>query len=202
MEKEIGLSGLIEKIKKDGIEEAEKKSQAIILQAEKKAHDIIAKAEGDSKSIIEEAGQEADRLKKQAEESVRQSIRDAILMLKQRAVDLFDAVLKRQTAGEISKGVLQEVIVKLIENFKKDGMPDIEVLLSAKEKAELEKAVLNSLTEEMRKGVTFKVSPSVEKGFRIGQKGGDYYYDFTDEAVAEALRTYLNPKLVRILDKK
>lgn len=202
MEKEIGLSGLIEKIKKDGIEEAEKKSQAIILQAEKKAHDIIAKAEGDSKSIIEEAGHEADRLRKQAEESVRQSIRDAILMLKQRAVDLFDAVLKRQAAGEISKDVLKEVIVKLIGNFKKDGMPDIEVLLSAKEKAELEKAVLNSLTEEMRKGVTFKVSPSVEKGFRIGQKGGDYYYDFTDEAVAEALRTYLNPKLVRIFDGK
>lgn len=202
MEKEIGLSGLIEKIKKDGIEEAEKKSQHIILQAEKKAHDIIAKAEGDSKSIIEEAGHEADRLRKQAEESVRQSIRDAILMLKQRAVDLFDAVLKRQAAGEISKDVLKEVIVKLIGNFKKDGMPDIEVLLSAKEKAELEKAVLNSLTEEMRKGVTFKVSPSVEKGFRIGQKGGDYYYDFTDEAVAEALRTYLNPKLVRIFDGK
>lgn len=202
MEKEIGLSGLIEKIKKDGIEEAEKKSQAIMLQAEKKAHDITAKAEGEGKVIIEEASQEAERLKKQAEESVRQSIRDATLMLKQKVIDIFDAVLKRQVAEKMQAGVLQEVIVKLIENFKKDGLPNVEVLLSAKEREEIENAVLDSLKKEMRKDVTFKVSPSVEKGFRIGEKDKNYYYDFTDEAVAEALRAYLNPKLVKILDAK
>jgi len=50
------------------------------------------------------------------------------------------------------------------------------------------------------KGVTFKISPSVEKGFRIGEKDKNYYYDFTDDALVEALKTYLNPKLLKILD--
>lgn len=200
MEKEIGLSGLIEKIKKEGIEEAEKKSQAIILQAEKKAHDIIAKAEAGAKRIKEEAQGDADRLKKQAEESVRQSVRDSVLLLKQRVVDLFDSLLKGRAAGEMSKDILKGVIVKLIENFKKDGMSNIEIILNAGEKEALEKDVLGSLTAEMKKGVIFKVSPSVEKGFRIGEKDKNYYYDFTDEAVSEALRAYLNPRLIKILD--
>lgn len=200
MEKEIGLSGLIDKIKKDGIEEADKKSQAIILQAEKKAHDIISKAREDSKKILEEAEEASDKLKKQTEESIRQSIRDSLLMLKQKIIDLFDSILKRQLSEKMSPDFLQDVIIKLIENFKKDGIPNMEILLGNKEKEALEKTVLKAFGEEARKGITFKVSPSIEKGFRIGEKDKNYYYDFTDDAIAEALKTYLNPKLIKILD--
>lgn len=202
MDKEIGLSGLIDKIKKEGIEEAEKKAQGVILQAEKKARDILLKAEADGKNIIDEAKREADRLKKQAEESVRCAVRDAVLMLKQKIIELFDSVVKKEVSTGFSPDVLKNVIVKLIENFKKDGACDIEILLNEKEKDALEKFILNSLKEEMRKNVTFKISPSVEKGFRIGEKDKNYYCDFTDDAVAEALLLYLNPRLIRIMDAK
>lgn len=197
---EMELKGLIEKIKKDGVQEAEKKAQDIIQQAEQKAKAIVNDAENQSKIIIQKAQQEADKFKKMADESIRQSVRDVLLMLKQKIVGIFDTVLKRGISKEMGISALGECIIKLIEGFRKEEKLDIEVLLNKKDKDNVEKAIIRALTDEMRKGVTVKISPEIESGFRIGRKGENYYYDFTDEAVAEAFRQYLNPKLIKVLD--
>lgn len=197
---EMNLDNLISKIKKEGVEEAERKSQEIISDAQRKADDIIAHADRETKNILQEAEHEAARIKKLSEESVRQSVRDVLLTLRQRITNLCDVILKRQIIHDLSPDFLKGIIIKLIENFRRDGILDIEILLKKEDKDSLEKAVLNSLTEEMRKGITFKVSPSVEHGFRIGEKDKNYYYDFTDEGIIEALRMYLNPKIIKILD--
>lgn len=199
---EMELKGLIEKIKKDGVLEAEKKSQTIIQEASKKAKDIISSAENQAKTIVQEAEQEALKLKKLSEDSINQSTRDMLLMLKQKIVNVFDTVLKREVSNQMRTTALQEAIVKLVENFKKEGMLEIEILLGEKDKKEVQEILFDALTSEMRKGITIKISPEIEAGFRIGEKDGNYYYDFTDEAVAEALKQYLNPKLIKILDSE
>ena len=56
------------------------------------------------------------------------------------------------------------------------------------------------LAKEAKQSVTIKGSKKLKKGFRIGKKGEESYIDFTDEALAEAFRKYLNPKLVEKLD--
>lgn len=197
---EVELKGLIEKIKKDGVEEAEKEARDIIGKAEKEAKDIVANAGEKGKGIVKHAEEEADILKKQAGESIRQSVRDSVLMLKQKIVGVFDTVLKREVSQQLEISALGEAIVKLIENFKKGEALDIEILLGEKDKKKVQEVLVNSLTKEMQKGIAIKVSPEIERGFRIGKKGENYYYDFTDDAVAEALRQYLNPKLIKILD--
>ena len=47
-----------------------------------------------------------------------------------------------------------------------------------------------------------KASPDFTHGFRIGLKGKDVYYDFSDESIAEMLRAALNPRLKEIVDIK
>jgi V/A-type H+-transporting ATPase subunit E len=95
--------------------------------------------------------------------------------------------------------VLKEMIIEVSEKFKKEGLLDIEILLSEKDKKDLESTLLGVLKKEIKKGVTIKTSPSIEHGFLIGEKGKSSYYDFTDDAIAEAFTTYLNPKIVEIL---
>jgi len=197
---EMELGGLIEKIKREGVEEAEKKAQSILHHAEKKAHEIISKAEHDGKKIIANAEEEAKKIKKHAEESIKQSIRDAVLMLKQRVTDLFDSILKQHIQKDISGTVLRDAIVKMIEHFKKDGSLNVEILLNEKDKAVLEEVVLSILSAEIKKGVTFRISPSIEAGFRIGEKDKNYYYDFSGEALTESLKIYLNPKFARLME--
>jgi vacuolar-type H+-ATPase subunit E/Vma4 len=130
---------------------------------------------------------------------LRQASRDVLLGLRENIVALFDGIIKKEIARQMSPDVLKEVLVKLIESFAKEKQFEVEVLLSEKDKKSMEKTLLSALKEDLKKGVTLKVSPSIEHGFRIGRKGEHSYYDFTDEAIAESFKTYLNPKVTELL---
>jgi V/A-type H+-transporting ATPase subunit E len=196
---EMDLKTIIDKIKEEGVGEAEREAADITQQAKKKADDLTKEAERKKEEDIKQAEQEAARFRKNAEEAIRQASRDVLLSLREQIIALFDRVAKREVAAQLSPTALKEMIVALAEKFKKEGQLDVEVLLSEKDKKELEKALFSALKDEMKKGVTLKTSPGVEHGFRIGRKGESSYYDFTDEAIAEAFMTHLNPKIVEIL---
>jgi V/A-type H+-transporting ATPase subunit E len=55
------------------------------------------------------------------------------------------------------------------------------------------------LSEELKKGVVLKPVAHIDAGFRVGEKNGSAYYDFTAGGVAEILAEYLNPRLAEIM---
>ena len=112
---------------------------------------------------------------------------------------LFDSILKRDVAEKLSTDILKDMIIRLVEGIAKKKNFEVEILLSEKDKKQLEDVLLKELKKETGKSVTLKVSSSVEHGFLIGEKDGSSYYDFTDEAITEAFKTYLNPKITQIL---
>ncbi|MFH1664690.1 MAG: V-type ATP synthase subunit E, partial [Candidatus Omnitrophota bacterium] len=91
--------------------------------------------------------------------------------------------------------LLKEVILRLVEAFKKNDTAEVEVMVSEKDKQALESFFSAKLKEEILKGVTIKISANMENGLRIGEKGQNAYYDFTDEAIAEAFTAFLTPKM-------
>ena len=196
---EMELKTIIEKIKEEGVEEAAKKTGDMISQAEKKARDTMEAAEREKEDIIKKAGKEAEKLKKNGEEALQQASRDVLLGLREEIIALFDSIVKKEVAKQLSPEVLKDMIIALAEKFKKDEEPDIEILLDEKDKAVLEKGFLAKLKEKMAKGVILKASPRVGKGFLIGGKGKESYYDFTDEAIAEVFKVFLNPKVAELL---
>jgi V/A-type H+-transporting ATPase subunit E len=196
---EMELKNIIDKIKSEGVDEAEKKAADITGQAETKAKSIIEAAQKQKGAIIKEAEQEAEKLQKNGEEAVKQASRDVLLGLRQSIMGLFDTIIKRDVSEQLSADVLKGMISQLSESITKNKQFDVEVLLSEKDKKEMEKVILGGLKKELKKGVEIKASPNIEHGFRIGEKGGSSYYDFTDEAIAEAFKAYLNPKIAEIL---
>jgi V/A-type H+-transporting ATPase subunit E len=195
----MDLKNIIERIKEEGVDEAQKKAGDIIAQAENKAAATIAAAEEKKNDIIEKARAEALKLKANSEEAMRQASRDVLLGLRENIIVLFDKVIKRDVAEELSPDVMKEMIIRLVEKFKESGETEVEVLLSDKDKNSLEETLLKDLKKEMKKGVELKASSSMEHGFRIGEKDGNTYYDFTDEAIEEAFKSYLNKQLTGIL---
>ena len=98
---------------------------------------------------------------------------------------------------------LQKVILTIIEKFKLEGITDIEVLLNEQDKKNIENKILSTLKDTILNGkVLFKASNKIEKGFCIGKKGENAFYDFTDEALTDSFRCFLNPKVIEILDAK
>ena len=196
---ESKLEHLIEKIKSDGIEEANKSAAEIIATAKKEADDIIKKAKTDAQGIIDNANREAAKLKANAESALRQASRDTVLLTKEKLLKLFEAAFRKELGDTMSPDFVKDLILKIVENWGKENQ--LEVLVSDKDVEKLQKLLFTKARQDLKEMVTIKVDKGISKGFRIGLKDNNLYYDFTDESIAEFLGEFLNPRIREILDK-
>jgi len=198
---ETELKHLIDKIKEEGVEQAERDAKNVIANAEENAKNIIKDAEKKKAARVKEAEAQALNFRKASEEALKQAGRDVLLTLRGKVVEFFDRIIKEKISQELTPQALKDIIKTAVENFRKDSDLDIEVLVNKKDKEKLQKVLFSTLSQEAKKHLTLKGTLGIEKGFRIGEKGKDSYFDFSDEAISEAFSKYLNPKLIEILDQ-
>ncbi|MCL1818979.1 MAG: V-type ATP synthase subunit E [Spirochaetaceae bacterium] len=196
---DIQLKELIETIKKEGIDSADSKAAEIIAEAESRAKDIIARAEENASRLLADAKREIARGEQSSKEAITQAGRDLILGLQNRITALFDGIVTSGAREALQGKGLEEAVAGLIKAWAAKGGAGLEVLLSAEELKKIEGSLRARLGEEFKKGVELKPVPHIEAGFRIGEKNGSAYYDFTAEGVAEILAEYLNPRLAEIM---
>ena len=197
---DVKLESLIAKIKQDGIEEAKKVSRDIIKKAKAEAEGIIKKASLKAEEIEEQAKTSAAKLRSNSQDSLKQASRDLVLTLKTELVALFDRILKQKCGEALSAEFMAGLITKIIEKWSPKSSLDWEVLVSKADKEKIAKLLKASLRNQAKTIIEVKVSKAIDKGFRIGIKGEDLHYDFTDQSILEALGEFLNPSLSAILD--
>ena len=195
----MDLAGVIDKIKQEGVEKAEEKSAEMIKEAEQKAVQILEEAEKKKKEIVAQGTQEVDRLLLNAENELKQASRKVLIALRSQIIGLFDSIIKKEISGAFSPEMLKELIVKIVTKCMEKEQYELEVLLSKPDKGTLSQLLETALQNELKKGVTIKASPAIEKGFRIGEKGSNLYYDFTDEAIAETFNFYISRKVKKMI---
>lgn len=196
---DIQLKELIETIQKDGIASAEAKAAQIIAEAERQAKEIREKAEKEAERMIQEAKREIARTEQASRDALVQAGRDLLLRLERRIVQLFEGVVKAATQEALDREGLVKILTALVTAWVEKNSPNIEILLSPKDYQTLEKGLQSRLAKELKQGVVIKPSPAVEAGFRIGEKNGSAYYDFTVEGLAEILSANLSPRLAELL---
>jgi V/A-type H+-transporting ATPase subunit E len=193
------LKEIIETIKQEGVASAEKQSSEIVGQAEERAKDIVREAEERAKKIVDDAQQEAARLEQNGKEAIRQSGRDLILSLQSRITAVFDEVVKQEVTASFDERTLAEAVVKLIENWGGSDSDDLTVLLPEEQLEAVKSALHGKLQEHLRSGITIRPQSDLDAGFRIAEKEGSVYYDFSAEGIAAVLSDYLNPQLGEII---
>ncbi len=194
---DVKLDKLIEKIKSEGIEQAEQKKGQILQNAKKDAGKIIEDAKKKAEKIISKANEEMEKLHISGKSALKQAERDAVLVTKEKLTKILDAVFKQQISEELNPKVLIKLIEKMVENSSDDAK--MKVLVSPQEIEELEKLLVSKTNKSLADTVEIKVDRGVSNGFRIGKKGEDVYYDFTDESISEFLREFLNPSIKNML---
>jgi len=195
---EAQLENLIEKLKAEGVQAAQQKSSKIISDADKEAEKIIEKAKSEAKKILEHAKQETEKFKASAESAIKQAARDLILLLKEKIEGLFNRSLKNQIKVSLEPDFIKELIIKFVDQSKTQNT--VEVIINESEKEKLVAFLQSSLKKELENEVEIKTSNRIDKGFRIGIKEQDVYYDFTEESISAALKEFLNPALARLLE--
>jgi V/A-type H+-transporting ATPase subunit E len=198
---EIQLKELIEKIKAEGVSEAEEKANHIISEANKQAFEIIEKAKKEAAVLIVKAEADKKQFENSGMEALKQAGRDLILTMRSNLTSIFDSLIKREVSSALSNDVMLELIPLIVREWSVKKIDQIEIFLSKEDKSKLENNLLNKLSSEIRKGIIIKPHPGIKSGFRIAEKNSGSFYDFTDEGIAESLAQYLNPVLAEIIIK-
>ncbi len=199
---DVQLKELIEKIKTEGVESAEKDASEIISDAKRKGDAIIAGAKKRADEIIAKAEKEAENLSFTGKESLRQAARDLVLELKSRVERIFKKIIENETGNVLSEEVLAEGIASILKSWGNNGVSDLEVLLPPDTLKKFEDGFKARLSAEIKKGVEIKPFPDMEAGFRISFKDGSAYYDFSAGSIARIIYRYLSPSLAEILKEE
>ncbi|MFW5711365.1 MAG: V-type ATP synthase subunit E [Spirochaetota bacterium] len=195
---DVQLKELIDRIKSEGIENAEQQAQKIVQEAESKAKQIVADAETEADKIRQQAEEDAQRREQTGRESLKQAGRDLIISLEKRLQKLFDTVIYTESAAALKGDLLENLVKQLVERWDED-VSDIKLMVAEDELKRIDKGLRDSLSAQLAKGMQLQPLEGVEAGFQVAYKDGSAYYNFTAEGIAEIVSEFLNPKLGQIL---
>ncbi|AAX16617.1 V-type ATP synthase subunit E [Borrelia hermsii] len=191
------VKDLINKIKKDGLEEAEKLASEIILNAKRDAEAIILKAESDAKELKMQAEKEAGEYKIHSLEASRQAVRDLIIATENNIKSLFKIALKDSVSEVYDDNFLRELIIRVVDIWSKKDK--IDIILNESAVSNLLSILRVNIGNRLDDAIELKPFKGISKGFKIQQRDGNLYYDFTSDTIADILFEYLNPRFKEVI---
>jgi V/A-type H+-transporting ATPase subunit E len=195
------LESLLERIQKEGVEQADARAAEIIAAAEQKARAIVEDAERKAKEAAEKAEQEGRAFEERGRRSLEQASRDLILSVGEALNRLLGEIVQREVKGALEGDVLETMLVKVVESYCAREKQDahIEVLLDPDDKERVTAALAARFADLMREGIEVRGDGEVLSGFKVSEQQGHVAHDFTGEAIAESLCALLRPQLAEIV---
>lgn len=195
------LDIIIEKIRKDGIEAAEKEGLRIREEARIEAQRIISEANTAAEKMISQAEGKIAKKENLSRKALSFAVRDSILAVKA-YLEKFSCALLRNTCSEsLDPQFLKTIILKVIERWPDEASSaNLEILVSEKDLNELKTAFLSALSGEVPRGIEIKPVSTLSAGFRIYASGDNHYHDFSDESIAEILQFFLSSEISGIIN--
>lgn len=191
------IQDLVASIRKDGIEVAQKEAAQIIADAKARAEDLIREAKKEAASLLDNAQREMDTRDQSARFSLQQASRDVQLSLKKSISEQLDRLLVEQVEKAYSSTELAALIAKVVASL---GDADKHVVqLNQKDFEKLAKTLAAELSSEIKSGLEIQAVSSVSSGFRIAEKNGASFYDFSAEETAALLKPFLSSAIEKIL---
>lgn len=174
---EIQIDDLVQSIKRDGIEQARKEADAILVTAKAQANDIIAASKAEAERNLENARREIESSKA----LILQAQRDAVLSVRKELGAMLERIMADKVAKELSEASLAKLVIAAIGNDD-----------PAKFSVEIEEAkasIRSTLAKQIEKGL--EIHPAKGVGLKLCCKDGSGFYDFSDEEIASLLKPFL-----------
>jgi V/A-type H+-transporting ATPase subunit E len=196
----IELQHLIETVRREAVEEAQARADAILAEARQKAQAIVREAEAKADSILDQAETDAQRFTEKSTRTLEQTARDLIILVGEAVEVIFADMVAEETAQAMTPETLARCIESVCTRFA-EAYPDasLDVVVSPEDHDTLVAYFRERYTEALGRGVELRASPDVLRGFRIAFRDRAVYLDFTSEAVADSLAQLLRPRLAEIV---
>jgi V/A-type H+-transporting ATPase subunit E len=192
------IKALVEKIQKDGVDAARQKAQEIEADARSKAEALLNKAASDAQKMLDDAQDKIKRMEDNSRAGLKQAGRDLLLSVRKELNSMLESVIRAQTGAALSAGELSSLIAGLVEkNVSEKG--GVIVWTNAQDKQRLADTFLSLLKDEVRKGVSLRVSHEIKAGFAISFDAGKSQFEFSDKSLAEYFGGVVKPALAEYL---
>lgn len=197
----VKLQELTEKIYNEGVEKAQKEAEQILTQAHAKAKSIEEAAKTKAEKMISEAQLEVEKLKEQVGSELKMSIDQSLTALKQNLTNAVTMHSVQPAVKELFENgeFLKALLLKMVEGWVANDTMDMKLVLSEKERTQMEKFFKNQLAKELNAGLELSFSEGVKSGFKVGPTDGSYEISFTESDFTNFFSTYLRPKTAEIL---
>ncbi len=194
---------LIDKIKSEGIQAAEKKAGEIESQAKDKADRIINDAKKQGEQFIASAQADIKKMKESTIVALQQASRDTLLNLRKEIQGILHNILTAQVRETMTPEQLSQILEAVIKNYlsHSTAKAEIAVTLSHHDLKILRDGFIKKLQDHLKHPIKFHASAEISKGFTISFDSGKSSFDFTDESLVEYLANYLNPDVSDIVKK-
>lgn len=191
------LERLIETIKREAIEAADRKVSEMLENAEREANDIIKSAKAKKASLIEEAEKRAESTLSKGQNALNQAVRDLSIMLHNDVNQLFKSVLQQEVDASFTPDLVKSAVLKILEQMGTKS----EVQLPASLKNEVAAYIQKQLqhTKDLTK---ISTNTALVKGFIIANEEEGWSYQITPEEVTELIYSQLSNQWKMILNSK
>lgn len=194
------LQGLLERIRKDGVQKAEAEAEEIVAAARDKAAGLVKEADEQARNIVAKAEKEAAQFLERSKKTLEQAARDVVLSVGDAVVATMKDIAMQEVSDAMKPDTLKKVLVSVIDAYCKDQKNErIDVLLSADDQKAVADFLMSKFKTQMKKGLQIRADSAVTAGFKVSLVDKNIQHDFSVEAVTEALSQLVRPKLAEIL---
>ena len=198
------LQALLNKINEEGLKKAEQTKADILAKADAEAKAIIKKAQEEADDCRAKAQADSQILVQKGEEALRQAARDMMLSLRQQLQSRVKTAVLQLMDATLDAQQMPGIIAQIVQSYlQKDGNEDnLELLVNKDQLDVLSAAVKAKLADNLKNQCEFSPAPTVTNGFKLAFKDNDVLYDFTDQALADAVASYVGPRIAAALSDK
>jgi len=192
----LQIEDLVASIRKDGVEAAQRDADKIVSAAKAQAQQIVEQAKRDAAQLKADTERELSVRDASARATLAQAGRDVELSLKKALSAQLDRLL------EVEKALSASELASLIASVVKSGVVDTkkeEIQVNEKACKALCQELAASLADELKGGLVVKPVRGVDTGFRIAEKDGSGFYDFSAEEIASLLKPFLGDEMAKIV---
>ena len=196
------LQHLIERIRKEGVESGEKAADSLVAEAKKKAAAIVADAQKQAKDMVAKAEADSAAFAERGKATLRQSARDLLISIHSSVSDVVGGIAGAKLDQALTPDLMAQMLLKLAEAYAKDGgAGGIVAMLGEADAAAVRAAFAKEYQNKLAAGIQIESRKEIFKGFHAAKKDGQVFHDFTKEAIAESLASFLRPELAQIVKK-
>lgn len=196
---DIQLKELIDTIHRDGVDKVRQEGDALLRQARAQADEIVAAAKAQADALLADARKEQERLEHSGRESLKQASRDLLLKVRKQLESLFSALLKEKTLEALADADIAAAIAAMIAGWPPERLDTVALVLPQEQFDTLSRALRKAMAGKVAAGIEIKASAELRHGFRVAEKNGHAYFDFSAESIAESLALSLNPAMAGIM---